>query len=233
MHVPLLPTDASLLPVRERCWIGTGVVLLHLLFAVLLLRVIGHGVQGTGGQTQGEGLALSATFVTFTPITHSEPVSPVSMPPVLPNLEKGSDARTTQTSTSTPETVPVLSEMGDPSSSEASQMALHATRQIAAANTASSAKGGDPGDNPLASYHAALRAAIRRKWAILTDRPFPSDCSLRLNLAMGGSVTATSANGCVLSNEDRLQLEAAALMAQPLPYAGYEVVFSADLTLEL
>ena len=96
-----------------------------------------------------------------------------------------------------------------------------------------SSSGGSTGDDRLASYHAAVRAAIRRKWSERTDRPFPTGCAVQLTLTTGGSVNAISAIACNIGKEQRLQLEAAALMAQPLPYAGYEEVFVSELQLEL
>ena len=93
--------------------------------------------------------------------------------------------------------------------------------------------GGSTGDDMRARYHAALRAAIQRKWPQLTQRKSPTGCELQLALGVGGAVNATTASACNLSTEERQQLEAAALMAQPLPYGGYEEVFSPDVLLIL
>lgn len=229
----LFPDDFNL-PAFERLLIGSGVAFLHFLLAVFVLRTTGQEVLGTGNRSQGAGAVLSVTFVTVMPSMPSTqmPAVPALLP--APEAENGPDARTADSHAASSETVAVLSETGQYASTiVASKAPPYASRQAAAASSTSAAKGGSPGDDRLASYHAALRAAIRMKWAALTDRSFPSDCALRLNLAPGGSVNATSANSCVLSNEDRLQLEAAALMAQPLPYAGYEAVFASDLQLQL
>lgn len=99
--------------------------------------------------------------------------------------------------------------------------------------TLSASEGGNPLDDLLADYHGALRATIRRKWKELTSRPFPTGCTVRLDLAVGGPVNSTSASECEIPQEDRTQLEAAIMMAQPLPYAGYESVFTLSLPLTL
>ena len=231
MHASLPPAEASL-PVLERLLIGMGVALLHALLAALLLRTAGHGAYGIGDRSQGEGTALSVTFVTLTPPTPSSRGGTVQVRQLDP--ENGLDERTTKSSAPAVQTRQVLSEAGERASmTNASKEPSASIGQAAADSTGSAAKDGSPADDRQASYHAALREAIRQKWASLTDRPFPSGCVLRLTMAVGGSVNATSANGCALSNEDRLQLEAVALMAQPLPYAGYEAVFVSELPLQL
>jgi len=109
------------------------------------------------------------------------------------------------------------------------------TAASASGATASAAASGagSPTDDLHTRYHAALRMAIAKTWHDLTERPFPSGCTLDLSQGVGGTVTASSAAHCSLSREDRLQLEAAALMAQPLPYSGYEAVFAPVLQLHL
>lgn len=233
MRTPLLPADASL-HVRERQLIGVGVTLLHLLLAAVLLPVAGQGVPGTGDRLQANGAALSVTFVTLSPPEPSTRVPPISAHLLAPTPEHNADALSTRTNAASIKTPQALSETGEQASStDPSQAPRDAVKQITAASTAPAAKGSSPSDDLLANYHAAMRVAIRRKWAALTDRPFPSGCALQMTLAAGGVLNATSANDCNLPREDSLQLEAAALMAQPLPYAGYEAVFVPKLQLQL
>lgn len=47
------------------------------------------------------------------------------------------------------------------------------------------------------------------------------------------SIWRRQSPACDLDEADRMALEAAALMAQPLSYAGFESVFSEDITLEM
>lgn len=86
---------------------------------------------------------------------------------------------------------------------------------------------------PDADFHAAVRARIEATWIRVTGRPLPGDCSLSLVLQEGGALVSANASGCSLAEPDRNQLEAAALMSQPLPYAGFEAVFTSTLELEL
>ncbi len=87
------------------------------------------------------------------------------------------------------------------------------------ANSASS------GDGLEIEYVAALRSAIdtalKRSGHVLS-----ATCELALELRPGGEVASALSTDCALTTGERQALEAAALMAQPLPYAGYETVFS-------
>lgn len=89
--------------------------------------------------------------------------------------------------------------------------------------------GGNTENNLLASY----QAAIFKTWQRLSRHAYPIGCTIHISQTPGGNVTATSAAACGLSKEDQLQLEAAALMAQPMPYIGYEPVFSPEMDLNL
>ena len=232
MYSRLFPSDASL-PARERRFIGISIAIVHILAITWLLRVTGHGELGAGNQLLGGSSALSVTFVTLSQQQQPSPVIPVDVPPPIePDPENGMAAQATNVEQAAAKVVQMAAKGGEyASKSDTAQAQVQAIKQTAAIVAASSTKGGSPGDDRLASYHAALRAAIHRKWMELTSRPFPSGCALQLTLAVGGPVNATSAASCNLSEADRLQLEAAALMAQPLPYAGYESVFA--ITTEL
>ena len=74
-------------------------------------------------------------------------------------------------------------------------------------------------------YEAAIRSAIERKWQSLSQSRLKKNCTLHFTQASGGVVTSALARNCDLPEEDRVRLEAAVLMAQPLPYQGYESVF--------
>lgn len=80
-------------------------------------------------------------------------------------------------------------------------------------------------------YFAALRAAILMKW----DRTQGDlhGCRMELQLRQGGVVVGAKLRGCTIDVDAIDQLEAAALMAQPLPYEGYERVFSELVELQL
>lgn len=231
MPFPVMPSDVST-PEWERMLIGIGIAFLHLLLMAWLLRDAGHGAAGTGDRLQGFGAALSVTFVSLSPLSKPALAGPTDTPPpVEPNLENGTANQTTQAAI---KVLQVLAETGEHMSPiHRSLEQVSTVSQTAEVSASPAANGDSPGNDRLAAYHSALRASIRQKWQALTDRPFPSGCGLRMMLAAGGALNATSANGCALSTEDRLQLEAAALMAQPLPYAGFESVFVPELQLDL
>lgn len=85
------------------------------------------------------------------------------------------------------------------------------------------------GDDALRSaYLSALRQAIREEWGWIE---YQGDCSLTLRQVAGGMVQSAVSSDCDLDAAARRSLEAAALMAQPLPYVGYERVFSESLNL--
>lgn len=88
-------------------------------------------------------------------------------------------------------------------------------------------------DDLLARYHAAIRAKIESMWSGTTSATIPDDCVLSLELQAGGTLVSATASGCPMSDALRNQLEAAALMSQPLPYAGFESVFSEHLSLPM
>lgn len=90
--------------------------------------------------------------------------------------------------------------------------------------------GGNGDDGMRAAYLAALRAAIRPHWG---HQKNSEQCSLTIKQSPGGTVQSAVAGNCVLTPQDRRSLEAAALMAQPLPYEGFERVFSETTTLDI
>lgn len=86
----------------------------------------------------------------------------------------------------------------------------------------------DPNES---AYLTALRAAIQSKW-IRQDRQ-NGRCSVTIQQTIGGRVVGATSRACMLSDADRRALEAAALAAQPLPYAGFEQVFQEHLTVQM
>jgi len=89
--------------------------------------------------------------------------------------------------------------------------------------------GGNADDGLRAAYLAALREAIRQHWSY---QGTPQQCNLTIKQSTGGAVLSAIAGECLLAPQDRRALEAAVLMAQPLPYSGFESVYSDTLSLE-
>lgn len=84
-------------------------------------------------------------------------------------------------------------------------------------------------DSLRSQYEIGIRAAIERKWQQLGQSSVRERCTLRFTQSAGGVVTGAITEDCELPAEERSRLEAAVLMAQPLPYKGYESVFSTEI----
>ena len=56
---------------------------------------------------------------------------------------------------------------------------------------------------------------------------------MTIQQTIGGQVTGAISKSCILGQADRRALEAAALAAQPLPYAGFERVFREQIPVEM
>lgn len=216
----------------ERQLVGAGTVLLHLLLVYSLLRVAAvNGAGESGGALEGNGEGMVVEFIALASADReSEPAPiPIQQNPAVSSRQEAVALQDSPSIETDPQVDRALSEIGE-------QIAFRnqAVAQLTNGGaTLSASLGGNPADDLLANYHSALRASIRQKWKDLTSRPFPTGCTVRLDLAVGGPVNATSAYGCAIPHADRMQLEAAILMAQPLPYAGYESVFTTAFPLLL
>jgi hypothetical protein len=77
-------------------------------------------------------------------------------------------------------------------------------------------------------YLVALREAVRAHWA-----PGTGPCSITIQQRVGGRIIAAVSESCAMAADAKQALEAAALSAQPLPYAGFERVFRERVTLNM
>lgn len=81
-------------------------------------------------------------------------------------------------------------------------------------------------------YIAAVRDAI---WRQLSEEAAAAEplvhCSLRIEQSIGGSVTSVELSKC--DARTSAVIEAAVIAAQPLPYAGFEGVYTMRLDLEM
>lgn len=87
-------------------------------------------------------------------------------------------------------------------------------------------------DDLESRYIATLKAAIYSKWKSSNDHKLGS-CNLTIQQTIGGSVLAAKLVNCNLSPAEQRAFEAATLMAQPLPYAGFEAVFVESRTINV
>ena len=98
--------------------------------------------------------------------------------------------------------------------------------------SASAPPGNNGADTDLAArYAAALQEAISRNWSRPDSVPLGQRCKLNIRQIPGGQVIDVQvAASCPYDELGKRSVEAAVLKAQPLPYAGFETVFSRNLT---
>lgn len=219
---------------RDRCMAFFISAVLHLLaFAWLWLTSGVAGGRGSEALGYSSGSGTSADFLT--PDEFRQRID-IQLPSVKPEtavlLEKPSE--------SVQSTEPVSAEgyvgAKDTADSEtqdkpaSSGTAVIEESAAAAANDAGPASGhgaegaGHAEDQGLrAEYLAALRVAIREHWQYDGHK---GSCRLTLQQSQGGRVLSVASSNCALDTAGRRALEAAALMAQPLPYVGYESVYA-------
>lgn len=120
------------------------------------------------------------------------------------------------------------------------QLAEYQARNAAEAAAQSDAEASaspPPGNNGadeglLARYQAALQEAILRNWTRPDTVPLGQRCRITIHQLPGGEVVDVDvAKSCPFDELGRRSVEAAVLKAQPLPYAGFEAVFSRTLLL--
>lgn len=101
----------------------------------------------------------------------------------------------------------------------------------AAAQSDAEAGGANGVDEGLqARYIAAIVNKVVSKWRRPDSVPIGARCKVHIRQMVGGTVTQVEvASPCALDEEGRRSIEQAVLLAQPLPYAGFETVFDRDL----
>lgn len=91
-------------------------------------------------------------------------------------------------------------------------------------------RGTDPGLQ--AKYAEAIRQAILRQWVRPETVPLGQTCRIAIRQLPGGEVVdVTISPSCPYDTLGRQSVERAVLKASPLPYAGFDTVFSRDLNL--
>ncbi|MCB1576600.1 MAG: TonB C-terminal domain-containing protein [Xanthomonadales bacterium] len=87
-------------------------------------------------------------------------------------------------------------------------------------------------DNDLtARYAAAIQAAVTQNWNRPESVPPGLRCTLRIVQIPGGDViSANVTSPCNADPAARVSIEQAVMRAAPLPYRGYEKVFSREIT---
>lgn len=131
---------------------------------------------------------------------------------------------------------PVLVEAPLPIADDDSDASTAAAASTTSAKDTAYGSGGGmdgDGDDLESRYLAALKAAIYAQWKPDERMRDHGECDVLIRQSEGGGVLTAQAENCGLSPSEQRALEAATLMAQPLPYAGYEPVFLAERAIKL
>lgn len=101
----------------------------------------------------------------------------------------------------------------------------------AAAESDAGASGANGIDEGLqARYITAITNKVVSKWRRPDSVPIGARCKVHIRQMAGGAVTLVETmSPCALDEEGRRSIEQAVLLAQPLPYEGFEPVFARDL----
>jgi hypothetical protein len=222
---------------QDRYWAGTASAVLHLALILLALVSSAGGSRRSGDSLRGKDGA--STMVSFEPTEFRQKVELVARSEDSPRPTKPfpkSVAHPPIDSARSPPKVPeaISPFRFDSASSIAEPLQAGALATIPQTSTSAGTTGaaGNSGNTGLRdAYLRALRTAILDKWG----RPNANltGCTIALEQDVNGLVVSARVGDCTLNAEQRDSLESAALMAQPLPYAGYETVFEKRLDLNL
>lgn len=116
----------------------------------------------------------------------------------------------------------------------ADREARRASAAAANANANASSPPGNRGTEPnlSAAYTKALTDAIRNNWTQPDNVSSLQVCKIMIRQIPGGEVIDAQVDpSCPYDEQGRRSVEAAVLKAQPLPYRGFESVFSRNLTI--
>ena len=114
------------------------------------------------------------------------------------------------------------------------QLADRRAQQASAAAASASPPAGNRGTDPNlnAAYAKALTDAIRDNWTQPDNVSSLQVCKIVIRQIPGGEVIDAQVDpSCPYDEQGRRSVEAAVLKAQPLPYRGFESVFSRTLTI--
>lgn len=114
------------------------------------------------------------------------------------------------------------------------QIADREARRASAAAANASPPPGNRGTEPnlSAAYTKALTDAIRNNWTQPDNVSSLQVCKIMIRQIPGGEVIDAQVDpSCPYDEQGRRSVEAAVLKAQPLPYRGFESVFSRNLTI--
>lgn len=217
------------------------VIGLHaLLFALLLANKTGvasssaHGLIGDFLASEGEAFRQKIELVpkptsSASSASHEQKGQNAPQPVLAASMPKSADPASSSAANTHAWTMQDHRQALSASVSEESQRSA-STDHFSSTTTETSLNA--TGDQTLRNvYLNALRGAILAHWP--ASGISLAGCQLSLQQEAGGKVLGAQVSGCTLSSSDRDHLEAAALMAQPLPYAGYEAVFAKQLSLQL
>lgn len=218
----------------DKHWAWAVSIALHLAVTTWVLVRTSEAGQGQL-QTGTSSASLSSRFIGSDEFRQPLITASSNEPSELPQPDP--EPVTSAAITPVPEaatSVPAENAESEPGPTSTSSASSSTTQDAGAANENSvalpqlEANSYDPKVN---AYLAAVRATIQSKWVRTSQQN--GHCSVTIQQTIGGRVVGATATSCILGNADRQALEAAALAAQPLPYAGFEQAFREHLTVEM
>lgn len=221
-----------------------------LLAHLMLLCLFWDGTGPRAGNVEADGGdGSSIVTVEFIAVSPRAPVAipaTAAQPAVVPN---NADADQAAASDATPVKALPTTE-GDPIAANSADAAATPERarradlgappdartEVSSAAESMSGPQGEAGtaanDGLEGRYLAAIKRSIAAHWTPTSNRMSGGSCTLTVYQVPGGQVKSAMSGDCALGPDDRHRLEAAALMAQPLPYRGFESVFREELVLK-
>lgn len=222
---------------------------LALLGHVALLAFFWDGAGARAGSMAsegGEGSMIIVDFVAISPRVSTPSLAALAQP--VDVASKANADAAAAASTAPTESLPVAEGDQRASNTEgvvsadekgrrSATAAQPSSRNEASSNaTPTSGPKGEEGtaanDGLEGRYLAAIKRSVAAHWPASAGRKPGVSCTLTLYQTPGGQVQSAISKTCALDEADRRRLEAAALMAQPLPYEGFEAVFRKEVVLE-
>lgn len=209
-----------------------GTFALHAAFVACVWTLVSD-VPGGSSEVAGSSRGPDGLFVAYVAIP-SDGVAPRTQPT---EAAERTDSRAVDAveASAAADSQPVIEPVIAPAPMATASVAPVGSEQQATVSGGEDAGSQGQGDSDLeARYVAALRSAILKQMGD-PSASRRGNCQLRITQVAGGNVLEAQAINCQAGSALARAAEAAALMAQPLPYAGFESVFrqSRELVLDL
>lgn len=191
-------------------------------------RLGAHGATGRSGQGAPQSAELTVAFIQVPASLARSGHGPSRLPSIASTLRESKAAGLVA--------VPAVTandQLNTSATSDgATAVSLRDPDQQNSTGIAAGMAGLAGGTGEKERYLGALRLAVTAKWEALHPGQEMPPCTMSIDQAVGGVVNSAFAD-CAVDADSRRALEAAVLMAQPLPYEGFESEFADRIRLDL